>query len=174
VADTPEEDLTTGLLDRVKGKTKQVIGNITNNEQLEREGELHEQRADAAQEARRLAAQADAAQEETDLIAREQELAVEEDRLAAEETAAAREERLEREQQATEQNLAREQAQREAEVRSRERATEVVVSHDEDAALRERAQAQQVPNALETEAQRARDAADALKEAADRQADERG
>lgn len=175
MADTPSEDITSGgLLDRLKGKTKQVLGGITNNEQLQSEGELHEQRADANQEAQRLAAQAEDQQQETELVAREQDLAVEEDRLAAEQSAAARQERLAREQEATEQDLAREQAQRGAAVLESEQAAEAAIRRDEAEAKRQRALAQQVPNALETEAQRARKSGDALKDAADRRAKERG
>ena len=38
-----------GLSDRLKGKAKQVAGSVLDDKQLEREGELHEEKADAAQ-----------------------------------------------------------------------------------------------------------------------------
>ncbi len=163
---------TSGLLDRVKGKAKRVLGSITQDEALEREGEMHEQRADATREAHRLDTEAREEQEVADLVDREQELTVEEARLAAEETAAVREERLERERATNEQNLAREEAQRKAAAVEAERAVEASIDHDEREAVRERVRAQQVPDALESDAQHAREAADQLQRAVNRQRDE--
>src|ERR671910_684027 len=86
-----------GLVDRLKGKAKEVAGSLLNDKQLEREGELHEEKADAAQAAKRREAEAAHERREADLVAQERDLKVEEQRLAAEETAEAREAAIERE-----------------------------------------------------------------------------
>jgi uncharacterized protein YjbJ (UPF0337 family) len=167
-SDTP----TTGLLDRVKGKAKRLLGSLTQDKALEREGVLHEQRADATREAHRLAREAGEEREVADLVAREQELTVEEARLAAEETVAGRQERLEREREATEHDLNRQEARRKAAAIQAERATEASIDHDEADAMRERMRAQHAPDALEADAQRARQAADQLQRAAARYRDD--
>src|SRR5215217_1338791 len=86
-----------GFVDRLKGKAKDVAGSLLNDRQLEREGELHEEKADAAQEAKRREREAAEERREADLVARERDLETEEQRLDAEETAEAREAAIERE-----------------------------------------------------------------------------
>src|SRR4051794_6103177 len=88
-----------GFMDRVVGKAKQVAGTVVGDEGLKREGQLHEEKADAAVGGTRREAEATAERERADVTARERELAVEEREIAVEEAAEAREERLERERQ---------------------------------------------------------------------------
>ena len=97
-------------MDRVQGKVKEVAGNLIGDEALTREGELHQEKADAEAEAARLAAEAEQAETEAEVVARERELAVEARELEAEEAAAARDERLERERAEEELRIDREHA----------------------------------------------------------------
>ena len=86
-----------GLVDRLKGKAKRAAGAVTGNDALRREGELHEEKADAVERAERLDAEAEQQRAQSDIVAREQELAAAEERLNVEEAADARRARLERE-----------------------------------------------------------------------------
>src|SRR4051794_32990500 len=89
-----------GFVERIKGAAKRAAGSITGNELLTKEGELHEQKAEALQEAEMLDAEATQQHEEAELAARERELAAEEQRLAAEAAADARATRIEQEREA--------------------------------------------------------------------------
>jgi len=50
---------TGGIMDRLKGKTKQVAGAVLGDQDLQEEGQLHEKKADTAKEAARLQAEAE-------------------------------------------------------------------------------------------------------------------
>src|SRR5690348_4956666 len=106
------------LIERVKGKAKRAAGALTGDAALKREGELHEEKADAVVEASRLDAQAEATRESTDIDARERELALEEQRLTNEERADAARARIDEERKRTEQRIDR---QHDVEERSVER-----------------------------------------------------
>lgn len=73
-----------GFVDRLKGKVKQLGGAVVDDEQLRREGELHEEKADAVEQARRLDAGAAQERAEAEIVARERELAVESQELTVE------------------------------------------------------------------------------------------
>src|SRR5690242_12792478 len=72
----------TSLTERIKGKAKRAAGALTGNETLKREGELHEEKADAVVEADRLDEQAEVAREKSKIDIRERELALQEQHLA--------------------------------------------------------------------------------------------
>jgi uncharacterized protein YjbJ (UPF0337 family) len=159
-----------GVFDRLKGKAKQVAGSVLENEQLEREGELHEEKADAAQEAKRREAEASQEREEADLVARERDLKIEEQRIAADETAEAREDAVERERAEKQQRIEREHVERKADAARDERARQAQITADEQQAARERAQTRREASQAENEAEQARSTAETL----DRAADKRG
>jgi uncharacterized protein YjbJ (UPF0337 family) len=159
-----------GVFDRLKGKAKQVAGSVLENEQLEREGELHEEKADAAQEAKRREAEASQEREEADLVARERDLKIEEQRIAADETAEAREDAVERERAEKQQRIEREHVERKADAARDEQARQAQITADEQQAARERAQTRREASQAENEAEQARSTAETL----DRAADKRG
>jgi uncharacterized protein YjbJ (UPF0337 family) len=159
-----------GLVDRLKGKAKEVAGSVLGDEQLQREGELHEEKADSAQEAKRRAADAAHERDEADLVARERDVQIEEQRLAAEEAADAREAAVERERADEEQRIEREHVQRKADIARDERAAETQLIADEQEAARVRARARREASEVENEAEQARSTAEML----DRATDERG
>lgn len=159
-----------GLFDRLKGKAKQVAGSVLNDKKLEREGALHEEKADAAQEARRRQTEAAKERDEADLVARERDLKVEEQRLAAEETAEAREAAVERERAEKKQRIERDTAERKVDAARDERARQAQITADEQEAARERAHAHREASETGNEADQARATAEVL----DRAADKRG
>ena len=61
-----------GVVEDVKGKAKDLIGSITNNERLEREGEAQQDKAQAEREVAKKEAQADKARAEAELHEAEQ------------------------------------------------------------------------------------------------------
>jgi uncharacterized protein YjbJ (UPF0337 family) len=164
------EDITVGasFVDRLKGKAKQVAGRVTGNEKLKHEGELHERKADAIDDAARLDDQSEQERARAEITARERELAAEEQRLAAEESAEMREMRLEQERRENDARIEREHAQREASVKREEQARKEAVDADE--ALAEVAHAERLHAAaqIEEEANTARATAEVLDRATDR------
>ncbi|RPI12001.1 MAG: CsbD family protein, partial [Actinobacteria bacterium] len=54
----PNVPLSTGFIDRVKGKAKEIFGSFTGDDDLVDEGRLHEQKADAERTAQKEAAAA--------------------------------------------------------------------------------------------------------------------
>ena len=73
----PNVPLSTGFMDRVKGKAKEIVGSVTGNDDLVDEGRLHEQKADAEQTAQKEAAAAAQTTAEAELVGKERELAAE-------------------------------------------------------------------------------------------------
>src|SRR3954463_1326261 len=59
-----------GLVDQVVGKAKQAAGAVLGNDDLRREGELHEDRADAAKQAAELATEAEREEQRAELTGR--------------------------------------------------------------------------------------------------------
>ena len=159
-----------GVVDRLKGKAKQVAGSVLDDKDLEREGELHEEKADAAQEAKRRKAEAVQERDEADLVARERDLKIEEERLAAEETADARKAGAERDRGEEEQRIERDHAERKADAARHEQGRQAQITADEQRAARERAQARREASDVEDEAEQARSTAEML----DRATDKRG
>jgi uncharacterized protein YjbJ (UPF0337 family) len=56
-----------GIVEDVKGKTKEVIGKVTGNESLENEGNAQQDKAEADREVAKREAQAEAARGESEL-----------------------------------------------------------------------------------------------------------
>ena len=104
----PRAQAASGIGDRIVGKVKEVAGSVLGDEELEHEGELHQERADAAHAAAERAATADRARADAELAGQERDLIAEEQQLGAEEEAEARREALERERQAAEARIGRE------------------------------------------------------------------
>lgn len=151
-----------GFVERLKGKAKQVAGNVLDDDLLKTEGHLQEAKVDAGEEAKARTAEAEAEAQRADLLAREKEISVERQRLATEEAAETREAKLERERLAEEQRIEREHAAKEAAVERQERAQEAAIASDEMKAAQERSIDLREASALEAEAERARATADAL------------
>src|SRR5689334_21690679 len=99
VPDVPDEGQ---LADRIKGKTKQVVGAVVGDDDLKAEGALQTAKADAAAKARRDADEAARVTAKADIATRQSELRVEQAKIAAERTEAAERARLEREVAAAE------------------------------------------------------------------------
>lgn len=149
-------------VERLKGKAKQMAGAILGDPLLKAEGQLHEEKADAAKEASALGAEAEAEAAQAELTIKEQELAAERQRLAAEEAEEVREGRLARERQAEELRIEREHAQAEAAVERQEQARKAAVAADEIAAGRDLGENLGEAAALEAEADRHAAVAEAL------------
>src|SRR5688500_11029140 len=80
-----------GPLTKLKGTLKQVAGSLVGNDDLAREGELEQRKADAAARARELEAEAEHAEEKARVEAELAETVITQDRLRAEDRAEARE-----------------------------------------------------------------------------------
>lgn len=76
------------LIERIKGKAKELAGHVTGNKDLAREGELHQAKAEQLEDVKRQEAEAEQRKEEADLNRRARELELEEKRLVADEAAA--------------------------------------------------------------------------------------
>lgn len=157
------------FVDRVKGKAKQWVGAATSDEHLRQEGELHEEKADVAEEVRRLEAEAAHQREEAEVISREHELAVEGQKLAVEQDVESRKEQIDQQHRMEEQRLAAEHARLDAAIEAGEEHQHEVVDADKAGAAREWAQQRREANIIEAEAERARAAAEALDRAAESQ-----
>jgi uncharacterized protein YjbJ (UPF0337 family) len=151
-----------GLVDRVMGKAKDVIGSITGNDQLRQEGALHQEKADAEHEAQRRATTADQIAAEAEVTSKAQELAAERDRLLAEEAEAAERDRLERESAQRQAKVEHDAATRQRAADRDDQAAKVAVASQEAAALNERQASVQSADRIEQEAQQARRRAEAL------------
>lgn len=165
-------DTTSGggsFVDRVKGKAKQWAGAATDDEHLRQEGQLHEEKADVAEEARRLDAEAALQRQEAEVVSRQREAAVENQKLAVERGAEARKEQVDRQHRMEERRLAADHAQLDAAVEAHEERQHEVVDADKAAAAREWAEQRREASTIEAEAARARAAAEALERAAESQ-----
>jgi uncharacterized protein YjbJ (UPF0337 family) len=157
-----------GIGDRIVGKVKEVAGSLIGDEDLEHEGELHQERADAARTATERAADAENARADAELASREHELVAEEQALRSEEAAEARRVALEREQQSAEARIDQENEARRVAAEVDEVSALRRVALDEAEAQRNLDAERREAAALEAEATRARATAAALDEAADR------
>lgn len=61
-----------GVVEEVKGKTKEVVGRLTGDEDTEREGQAQQEKADAERNVARREAQAEGSRREADLHEAEQ------------------------------------------------------------------------------------------------------
>lgn len=164
---TSQTDAAQRITDRVVGKAKKIAGSISSNGALRHEGELHEQKADAALEAERLEAKSEQAAAIAELNEKERRLALEEKQLSNEQVADARE-------TLHEQQVAREEARIDSELQrstqsaeAREAVTEAALERNESVAAAERAQAARSASVAEDEARRAERRAEAYDEAAE-------
>jgi len=151
-----------GAFERLKGKAKEVAGAVLGNDALKREGRLHEEKADAVEEAGRLDRQAAQERAEAAVTARERQLAVEQQRLAAEASAETREARLERERIESEAWINREHAHEAIKVERQGAAAEAALDADEVRAARERAEQVREAARIERAAHEARATAELL------------
>lgn len=85
-----------GFLDRVKGKAKELAGEVTGNDDLAREGRLEHAHGTAEAEADRQDERADRKEQQAEVEAERRRLAVESERLANEERAERNQQRIER------------------------------------------------------------------------------
>lgn len=88
------ESKTSGMAQRLKAKSKQIAGVILNDPDLQAEGRLRQQEADAADEARRRQAEADQRQARAQVRAAQDELQLEELQLQVERVPADEQQRL--------------------------------------------------------------------------------
>jgi uncharacterized protein YjbJ (UPF0337 family) len=167
VSEIGQEPPAGGLIDRVKGTAKQVAGAVTGNEDLKREGQLHHEKVDAAHDAAELAKTAKREQDAADLTAREREIEVERQRLAAETAAVAREDQAEHERVAAEQKIEAATAQQVAGVEQQKQVQFDTAARSEQHAAAERAETDKQAAQLEAEANRAKQTAEALDDAAE-------
>ena len=147
------------LADRFKGKVKELAGSLLGNEDLEREGRLHQAKADAEDVAAERASDAAAETERARLLQAEQDLIVEGRQIAAEELAADRDERLEEKRRDEEQRVERADAARRAQADLGEAQLAAAIDRDEDRAVAEKLQADREAADAERRADQARAAA---------------
>jgi len=164
---TPPTDDGSSLVERVKGKAKGLAGAALGDSNLEREGQLHEQKADALDDADRLEGQAEQAQTDADLAARTHEIEVERRRLADEEAEARRTDELAQKREQDEARIEAQADRREQAVEAQADATEKAAAREQLEATRERSEELDAAGSLTDEAERARAQADALDRAAD-------
>jgi uncharacterized protein YjbJ (UPF0337 family) len=171
-----------GLIDSVKGKTKEVVGAVTGNDSLTAEGQLEQTQAQERKEANSVEAVADAEADNARTEATEAKVRGAQERIAVNAQAAAVENSVEAQQaaqkraadQAAEQDAAREKtqaeinAQREVQRAKAEEREEVRDAAEEvvDAAA-EHQSSVQVASSEQSEAQRLRRQADQLTNEAD-------
>lgn len=66
MSDSGPESGAKGIVEDVKGKAKEVAGEVTDNERLEREGEAQQSKADAERDVAKHEAEAEAARGEAE------------------------------------------------------------------------------------------------------------
>lgn len=154
MTDTPEPGL--GFMDRIKGKAKGLAGAVTGDDALRREGELHEERADALVEARDLEAEADRQQGEADIASRQQELDAQRKEVEVEEAADARRAGLDQERNDAEAAIADRIAQKERGIEAQADAEQTAADRDQAEAAWEHGEDLREAAATQTAAERAR------------------
>jgi len=159
---------TGGFKDRLLGKAKQVVGGALGDRDLALEGELQEEKVDAAKTAAVLENEAEQREEAARIAAAKQENELERQRLETEVTAAEREERLERERAAAEQRVESEFAAKEAEAEREAKARLAAAEAAERSAHRAHGEAVVDIARTERAADQAEATADVLDAAADR------
>jgi len=99
------------LTERARGIVKSAVGVVFGNDDLRREGELHKEKAAAAETATKLETDAERERAQAELVAREKEVEVERERLAAETAAEKQKQQAEINRAREEQRIATEAAQ---------------------------------------------------------------
>ncbi len=79
---------TGGLKDKLLGKAKQAAGSLLDDEKLQQEGQLHEDKAETAEEARQLEARAEQERQQAEVASAGARIEAERQELAAEQAAA--------------------------------------------------------------------------------------
>src|SRR3954453_12067119 len=151
-----------GLVDQVVGKAKQAAGAVLGNDDLRREGELHEDRADAAKQAAELATEAEREEQRAQLTEREREGEVERQRLQPEAAAARQQQQIEQSEAAAKAAVEADAVRKEVAVEQQAAAQEAVVDRVETQAVRERLPPQRGTAQIEAQADAARRTADVL------------
>lgn len=151
-----------GIVDRLKGKAKSLAGAALGNEDLEREGHLHEEKADALADARRLDAEASEQEREARLAEREQELGEERARLDLEEAEDQAQVRIAADQAAEEARISRDAADRKQAATAQAGAQKAAATRSETAAAREHISEVRDASALAAAADQARIEAERL------------
>jgi uncharacterized protein YjbJ (UPF0337 family) len=135
------EENMSGLLDKARGKAKEVAGELLKRGDLKREGALDEAKADADREASRRQAEAAQARSEAEMTAREEELAAEEMKLRSEEAIDAKASQLEQERHEEHRRIEDQGKASEALVEAQEDAQKDAATRDEVVGRRERREA---------------------------------
>lgn len=150
------------MLERLKGKAKELAGSLLGDRDLERQGELHVQTADARDAAEQHEARADQRRAEADVTAREREVRAERERLEAEVTAEQRDARIDAQRARAEQQAEVQQG-REQTVAAHDRLVrETAISADEQRAARDHDEEARAARDAERKADVARRVAEAL------------
>ena len=131
-----------GMFDKLKGKAKQVVGQVTGNEDLKTEGHLQEKTSDAARDAKQAEVRAEQEQAEADVDAALAENEIETQRLQTEQAAAARQAEVERDAERTEQQLEQQIDQREKAVEEQAARERSEAARAQVAAAQDRAKAE--------------------------------
>ena len=162
-ADPSESTKATRAGQRIAGAAKQAAGAITDNQDLRAEGELQQEKADAAKEAKRADEFAAQKREEARPPPARRSCASSASALSgSRDAAAAREERAERDRQAEQQQAARDTAVRRQAPEQVAQAREQDLRRDEVDAVHERVAAEERAQDEEVRAEQARRDAAAL------------
>jgi colicin import membrane protein len=157
---TAEDDMSTpsvgGMVERLKGGVKRAAGAALGNDELRREGELHEQKAEALAEAQRAEVEAERRQHEAEDERRAAELTAEQRELLAEEAAEAHLDRIEHQEGETHDAIEERHDQRIAAVEASTRSAKADIASDATTAARERNRQEIEAAAIEAEAEAAR------------------
>ncbi len=159
------ESKTSGMAQRLKAKSKQIAGVILNDPDLQAEGRLRQQEADAADEARRRQAEADQRQARAQVRAAQDELQLEELQLQVERVPADEQQRLQAAQARWQAAIEHQAADEERDVAVRAQHLRQAVDRAGAQAHAEQRQAETQAEALERVAAEAERRADLLDEA---------
>ena len=130
-----------GLLDKARGKAKEVAGALLNRGDLKREGVLDEAKVEADRDASRRQSEAAQARTEAEVTAREGELAAEEMKLGADEAIDAKASEIEQERHEEHRRIEDQGKVSEALVEAQEDAQQDAATRDEVVGRRQRREA---------------------------------
>ena len=150
------------LADRMFSTAKKALGGLLGDDRLRREGELHDEKADAEATARHLESVAAEADEAAALSARERELDEERARLAAEEQVEARTQLADDELRRTEHAAEAERQRAEQAAAEQERRAVAEADAEEKRAAAEHRHDRAHANELKSDAEEARRTAERL------------
>jgi hypothetical protein len=144
------------LAERLKGKTKQVVGAVVRDDDLRAEGELQTKKADAVAQARSDAEEAARESAKADIETRANELRTERAEVAAERAEAAERARLERAEAEAEARINKAAQAQEAAVQRQAAAQRTALDASNARAVHERLEAEAEAHRLELAAERAK------------------